>query len=111
MFDFVTDIDPGPVGSLQPVYRGTVEGLGEVIYERQFLTKHWGMRYETLLRFSFEKDGRRELHACRVEARFPLLDQIQRQIASQGGECSVRPIDAFTFFPGQSKIVEATFTH
>jgi SAM-dependent methyltransferase len=109
IFDFVSDLNPGPIGSAQEVFRGKVQGLGDVVYEREFLGRHWGMRYETVLRFSFEKDGKRELHSRRIEARFPLLDQIQRQIGSQGGESSAHAIRAFTFFPGQSQIVQAKF--
>lgn len=80
-----------------------------MFYKREFVGRHWGMRYEILLKFSCERNGLRELHSRRVEARFPSLDPILRQIGSLGGQVSVRPIEAFTFFPGKPQVIEARF--
>lgn len=109
LFDFVSEIDPGEIGSTYPIYDGHVQGLGNVSYQRQFIGKHWGMRYENLLRFSFERNGTRQHHSRRIEARFPLLDRVLREIGSQGGESKTQKIQAFTFFPGQPQIVEVGF--
>jgi SAM-dependent methyltransferase len=111
LFDFVTDLDVGPVGQIQPIFHGPVTDLGNVVYEREFLGRHWGMRYETMLKFSYERNGIRQLQSLRVEARFPELDTVLRQMGAQGGQLSVHPIDAFTFFPGKPRVIEALFLH
>jgi hypothetical protein len=111
LFDFMTELDVGPIGQVQQIYCGPVAGLGTVVYEREFVAKHWGMRYETMLKFSFERNGVRELHSLRVEARLPLLDRVLRHMGAQGAQLSVQPISAFTFFPGKPQVVEAQFMH
>lgn len=111
LFDYISDPDPGTPRRSAPIYAGHVPGVGEVNYEREFMGYHWGMRYEVLLRFGVEEAGRATTHQRRIEVRLVPLDRILRHVGTLGGECVVKEIDAFTFFPAKSNLIEAKFVH
>ena len=111
LFDYITDADPGEPFKTVPIFSGTVPGIGDVHYEREYMGYHGGMRYEVQLRFSVQHETLRKTHHKRVEVRLLPLDRIEAHIGALGGVCIARPIEAFTFFPARSNLIEATFMH
>ena len=111
LFDYLTDLDTGPAHAVVPIYSGDVPGIGRVQYEREYMGYHWGMRYETVVRFSIDDGTQRHMHSKLLELRLPPMEQILEHLGTLGGEALHREIPAFTFFPGRTQLVTATFAH
>ena len=109
LFDYISEPDPGKPHVPTTVFEGLIPGFGDIHYEREFIETHWGMRYETLLRFSLKQGNNLETHLRHVEVRLSPLDALCRKISALGGHAEVEDINAFTFFPGKAKLVKASF--